>query len=174
MESDYQFPVSGGKTTWFRSPDVFCECGAKNIHCKCGAECVLGGYKHGDNDRSVWIYHCTDPECGHSFLKDAYDVLGIWLLVPEGIVAVSKGPDRVNPVKITHPTKDIYGWVHKCPDCGKVFVANTSEASLIDCVRQDSEDLEKIQKALDLLIGHNIIGPVDIFYRGKKFNVRKD
>ncbi len=43
---------------------------------------------------------------------------------------------------------------------------------IIECVRIDKEELDKIQSSLDLLIGHNLIG-VDamVTYRGHRFSI---
>jgi hypothetical protein len=46
------------------------------------------------------------------------------------------------------------------------------EKTVMDCVREDTAQMEQLQKDLDLLIGHEFKSPVTFYYRGHSFNLK--
>jgi hypothetical protein len=45
--------------------------------------------------------------------------------------------------------------------------------TVYDCITSDMKELERIQQTLDLIIGHNFAGEALVYYRGRKFYIRR-
>ena len=44
--------------------------------------------------------------------------------------------------------------------------------TLIDCIKEDKQALDEIQKMMDILIGHRLSQELECYYRGYKFRIK--